>query len=183
MIAIMSSFIEQLGPLLTRRIEAAAGTSLFRQGQPVRDWYVVRRGCVQLVRYGEDGAAAVMQRAAEGELLAESSIFSPAYHCDGVVVSDALLDRADMTQVRRALHADPEFLRQFAQHLAREVQRTRSRVEILTRKTVAARLDGWLTLNDGRLPECGSWRALAEDIQVSPEAFYREVKRRRERLR
>ena len=120
-----------------------------------------------------------MQRALEGALLAESSIFSTAYHCAGVVVADAVLDRADMAQVRSALREDPNLVEQLTRHLAREVQRTRSRVELLTRKTVAKRLDGWLALNDGKLPKRGTWRAVADDIDVSPEAFYRELKRRR----
>ena len=177
MIPIM--LIERLAPFLTNRLAVPAGTTLFRQGDIVRHWYVVRSGCVQLVRFSEGGTAAIMQRAAEGALLAESSIFGPAYHCDGVVVVDAVLERADMVKVRAALRDDPGLLEAFTRHLAREVQRTRSRVEILTRKTVSDRLDGWLALNGGSLPLRGAWRAVADDIQVSPEAFYRELKRRR----
>ena len=179
MIVIMSDLIGYLAPLLIKRLDAAAGTTLFHQGDEVQHLFVVRSGCVQLVRFSESGTAAVMQRALEGALLAESSIFSPIYHCEGVVVSDAVLDRADMATVRSALREDPDLLEQLTRHLAREVQRTRSRVEILTRKTVAMRLDGWLALNDGTLPERGMWRAVADDIDVSPEAFYRELKRRR----
>jgi hypothetical protein len=67
----------------------------------------------------------------------------------------------------------------FARHLGREVMRMRSRVEILRRRTVQDRLDGWFALNGGALPAKGSWRSIADDIGVSPEAFYRELQRRR----
>jgi CRP-like cAMP-binding protein len=85
-----------------------------------------------------------------------------------------------MAQVRQALDDRPGLMRELAQHLGREVHRLRSRVELLSRKTVADRLDGWLALNGGKLPQRGQWRTVAEDIGISPEAFYRELQRRRQ---
>ena len=179
MISIMSEWIEALGAMLGPERLAEANSVLFRQGDDVQFMYVVRSGCVHLVRYGENGSSAVMQRAEAPAALAESSIFSPAYHCDGVCMTDAVVARAEVARVRKALDEQPELLRKLTRHLAREVQKTRSRLELLTRRTVAERLDGWLTLNDGALPMRGRWRSVAEDIGVSPEAFYRELQRRR----
>lgn len=179
MIAIMSDWIEALGAMLGSDRPVEANKVLFRQGDEVRFMYVVRSGCVHLVRWGENGSSAVMQRAEAPAALAESSIFSPAYHCDAVCVSDSVVARADVAGVRKALDEEPDLLRKLTRHLAREVQRTRSRLELLTRRTVAERLDGWLALNDGDLPGRGQWRRVAEDIGVSPEAFYRELQRRR----
>lgn len=179
MIAIMSALTEGLAPLLSNEIEVAAGSVLFRQGDPVRHYYVVRSGCVHLVRWGADGTCAVMQRATGDSVLAESSLFGTAYHCDAVAVSDSMLARADVVSVRTALDSDRTLLRELTQHLGREVQRMRARVELLARRTVAERLNGWLALN-GELPDRGNWRTVAEDIGVSPEALYRELQRRRE---
>src|SRR5438270_1271061 len=179
MIAIMSDWIEALEPLLGPGIEAEAKSVLFRQGDKVRYLYVVRAGCVHLVRFGENGSSAVMQRAAAPAALAESSVFSSTYHCGGECVSDSILARAQITADRAALDRQPELLRKLNRHLASEVQRTRSRVELLSRRTVAERLDGWLAFNGDALPTRGHWRSVAEDIGVSPEAFYRELQRRR----
>ena len=179
MIAIMSELTETLAPLLNGKIEATAGTTLFRQGDSIRHYYVVQTGCVHLVRWGVEGTSAVMQRATKGSILAESSIFASVYHCDAVCISDANLARANIDCVRKALKDQPELLRGLAQHLGREVHRLRSRVELLSRRTVAGRIDGWLALNSGSLPPRGHWRGVAEDIGVSPEAFYRELQRRR----
>ncbi len=179
MIFIMSDWIEALGSMLGPERPAEANKVLFRQGDEVRFLYVVRSGCVHLVRWGENGSSAVMQRAEAPAALAESSVFSPAYHCDGLCVLDSVVARAHIAVVRKALDEEPDLLRKLTRHLAREVQRTRSRLELLTRRTVAERLDGWLALNDGTLPIRGQWRGLAEDIGVSPEAFYRELQRRR----
>ena len=179
MIAIMSELTEALAPLLTREVEVVAGTTLFRQGDPIRHYYVVRSGCVHLIRWGEDGTSAVMQRATNDSVLAESSLFAGAYHCDALCMLDSVVAQADMKRVREALEEDPKLLRELAQHLGREVHRMRARVELLARRTVADRLDGWLALNGGALPARGQWRTVAEDIGVSPEAFYRELGSRR----
>lgn len=179
MISIMSDWIEVLGQMVGPEKPVEASTVLFRQGDEVRFMYLVRAGCVHLVRWGENGSSAVMQRAEAPAALAESSVFSPAYHCDGLAISDSIVARAEVATVRKALDEQPDLLRKLTRHLAREVQRTRSRLELLTRRTVAERLDGWLTLNDGALPMRGQWRSVAEDIGVSPEAFYRELQRRR----
>jgi CRP-like cAMP-binding protein len=66
-----------------------------------------------------------------------------------------------------------------ARHLAREVQRARVRLEVLSKRTVRERLDAWLALGDGQWPARGAMVTLAQDIGVSPEAFYREMQRRR----
>jgi CRP/FNR family transcriptional regulator, dissimilatory nitrate respiration regulator len=175
----MSELTEALAPLLTREMEVAAGTTLFRQGDSIRHYYVVRTGCVHLIRWGADGTSAVMQRATDDHVLAESSLFASAYHCDALCVSDSVLAQAEIKQVREALDSQPALLRELAQHLGREVHRMRARVELLARRTVAERLDGWLALNGGALPARGQWRTVAEDIGVSPEAFYRELSLRR----
>jgi CRP-like cAMP-binding protein len=177
----MSDWIEALTGMLSAERQVAANEVLFRQGDPVRFMYVVRSGCVHLVRWGENGSSAVMQRAEAPAALAESSVFSPAYHCDGVCIANSVVARADVRQLRKALDEQPELLRKLTRHLAREVQLTRSRLELLSRRTVADRLDGWLALNSGELPPRGQWRAVAEDIGISPEAFYRELQRRRRR--
>jgi len=175
----MLDLSEAIRSLPGRRAETTPGVTLFRRDDRVRQLHLVEVGCVHLVRYGEDGLAAVMQRATAGDILAESSIFSDRYHCDALVVEDAVLWTSEMADVRAAFEADSRFAESFAKHLAGEVMRMRSRVELLSRRTVQNRLDGWFALNGGSLPRKGSWRSVAEDIGVSPEAFYRELQRRR----
>jgi CRP-like cAMP-binding protein len=178
----MSELIEALASLPGQEVVSMAGETLFHRGDAVRFLYVVRSGCIHLTRFDPDGLAAVMQRATDGMLLAESSIFSDAYHCDAVVIADAVLQRIERVKVRQAMAANPALMEALARHLGREVQRTRTRVEVLAKRTVKERLDAWLVFNNGALPPAGSRRAIAEDIGVSPEAFYRELQRRRAAL-
>jgi CRP-like cAMP-binding protein len=175
----MSGLIEALSRLPSQDMALSRGQALFCSGEPVRSLYVVRSGCIHLTRSDANGIGAVMQRATAGAVLAESSLFSDAYHCDAVVIADAGVQRFEKRLVREAMTQTPALLEEVARHLAREVQRTRVRVEVLSKRTVRERLEAWLVFNDGVLPPAGHWRAVAEDIGVSPEAFYRELQRRR----
>lgn len=179
MIAIMSDLIEALGRLPGQGVAIAAGDTLFHSGEAVRFVYLVRSGAVHLTRFDAQGGAAVMQRALAETLLAESSIFSDVYHCDAVAVADTRLLRIARADMRAAAEDDPRLMAALARHLAREVQRMRIRLEVRSMKTVRQRLDAWLALGDGRWPERGTMAGVAQDIGVSPEAFYREMQRRR----
>ena len=179
MIAIMSDLSTVLDGLRCDTLRGAAGEALFQRGDPVRFLYRVRSGAAHLTRVDAGGRLAVMQRAGAGELLAEASLFSDTYHCDGALAQPGELARFRKADVLARLAAEPALLAALTAHLAREVQRTRARLEILARRTVAERLDAWLAFHDDGLPPAGQWRGVAEEIAVSPEALYRELTRRR----
>ena len=65
--------------------------------------------------------------------------------------------------------------------LAHAVQEARMKSEIRTLRTVAERLDAWLSAKDGGLPPKGQWQELASELGVSREALYRELARRSRR--
>lgn len=175
MIAIMSDLIPRLASISMSEKTIDVGTFLFLQGDPVHVLHIVRTGTVHLVRHQPYGATAVLQRATEDKILAEASVYSDTYHCDGLAVSPARILLVPVVDVKRLLEADGCFANLWAAYLARELQATRKRAEIMSLKTVKARLDAWLAWNDGGLPAKGAWKRLADDIGVSPEALYREI--------
>lgn len=79
---------------------------------------------------------------------------------------------------RAALSANQRLAEEWGYYLAREVQVARLRAEILSLKKVADRLDAWLGLHGGKLPDRGRWRVLATETGVTPEALYRELAKR-----
>lgn len=180
MIAIMSDgIIAFLRPKVVARKYFTKGEHLFHRGDPVRVLFVVADGCANLVRYQDDGGPAVLQRARRGTVLAEASVFSERYHCDAVAAMATEVAWVQIGEIRRLLNEDHVFALEWSRHLSIELQLTRKRAEILVLRTVRARLDAWLTWNDGDLPQKGEWQTLAEEIAVSPEALYREISRRR----
>lgn len=158
--------------------EFAAGVPVFHINDPVRMVHFVRRGTIHLVRHQEDGAALILQRARAGSILAEASVYSDRYHCDARADSGAATWAVARKDLCRRLETRTEASQAWARHLAHEVQRARLHAEILSLRTVAARLDAWTAWN-GALLEKGQRRRIADEIGVSPEALYRELARRR----
>lgn len=175
MIAIMSN--TPFEGLATRRRNLTPGCTLFARGSPVASMFVVIDGLVELVRHAEGGAALVLQRAGPGAVIAEASLFSPAYHCDAVARRDSVVESASVGELKAKLQ-HPEFAEQWMARLSHELQVTRTRAEILSLKTVAERLSAWLDVNGSSLSE-RRWVDVAAEIAVSPEALYRELARRR----
>ncbi len=182
MIVIMSQSIERhLRSLRSRRRHFESGRPLFYRGDTVTDMYFVLTGSVLLVRHQSDGSALILQRAGPRSILAEASLYSGTYHCDAVVSAATDTRVYAKANFKTMLAKSPEFSNVWSNYLAQELQRSRLRSEILSLKTVAARLDAWIAWNGGNAPEKGEWKLLASEIGVSPEALYREIAKRRDR--
>jgi CRP/FNR family transcriptional regulator, dissimilatory nitrate respiration regulator len=176
MIAIMSSsLIDRLSGLRGREQELAAGDILFRVGDLVLSLFLVTAGALRLTRALPHGLQLTLQRAGPGTILAEASLFADSYHCDANAVEDSVVRVVPLRLIRLALRDDPDLASALASDLAHELHRARAHAEILSLKTVAERVDGWLLLNGGSLPPKGRWRQLASEIGITPEALYREI--------
>ena len=179
MIRIMSgALVDDLSKLVEGERRLAAGDVLFRAGDRVMALHLVAAGALRLTRTLPHGLELTLQRAGTGALLAEASLFVERYHCDATATESSLVRIVPLRRVRAALKADPALTFALIRYLAEEVQRTRSRAEMLTLKTVGERVDAWVALN-GALPPKGHWHELASEIGVTPEALYRELARRR----
>jgi len=180
MIAIMSkALVASLSELARDEQRLAAGAILFRAGDPVRALFLVVAGTIRLTRSLPHGSSLTLQRAGPGAILAEASLFADRYHCEASAAEPSVVRRVPLRRLDAALAREPELARGWARHLALEVQRARAQAEILSLKTVAARIDAWITLNDRPLPPKGQWRQVAAEIGVTPEALYRELADRR----
>lgn len=180
MIPIMfDSFISTIVSHATACKGLEKGACLFRQGDPVRSVFVVASGTIELTRFNEGGTTLILQRAEKMAFLAEASVYSEYYHCDAIAAENSAVHELRLSAFTKLLADDKAFFHAWAAHLAREVQSTRYRCEILSRKTVSDRLDGWLLWKEGKLPPKGQWKSIALQIGVSPESFYRELAKRR----
>ncbi|RTM12060.1 MAG: Crp/Fnr family transcriptional regulator [Bradyrhizobiaceae bacterium] len=179
MIAIMSDELYlTLRDLLRRKHELEPGEALFHQGDTVRRVYFVIKGTIHLVRHQASGTSLVIQRAGAGQIIAEASLFATKYHCHAVAVLPTVVWSVAKSELLGRISADPNIGLIFMKTLAHELQHSRFQVEVLSMKTVAARLDAWIEWN-GELPPKGEWVSLAAELAVSPEALYREIGRRR----
>lgn len=159
--------------------KASVGSILFHKDSRVRHVYVVDTGAVELCRYTENGSQLVLQRATGNSVLAEASIYSERYHCDAIIAQPALLLQFSKQKMLEFMTTDTELVRLWGAYLTSAIQDARHRAEILSRRTVAGRLDGWLAIHDQQLPDKGKWKQIATEIGVTPEALYREFAKRR----
>ena len=174
-----SDFVEHLIARAKRQRPLDQGAYLFHQGDLVRSVFVIDEGAIELVRPQADGIPIVLQRAARHAILAEASVYSRAYHCDAVATVPSIVFALSKRAFLAHLRDNTSFSYLWSSHLARKVQAARYRSEILSRKTVAERLDAWLDWHDNILPPKGNWKNVAIQIAVSPEALYRELSKRR----
>lgn len=175
----MAAHVSHLLALADGAASLRDGQRVFGVGETVRFLFVVREGGVQMLRRQAGGEALVLQRVGQHELVAEASLFAQHYHCEARARGATLLARIPKAAVVERLFAQPGWLRDFAAHLAGEVQRTRGRAELLSLRKVGERVDAWLTLHGGVTPDRGRWVDWAGELAVSPEALYRELARRR----
>ena len=171
MIDVMSDIFSNL-PFSDRALRK--GRFLFHQGDAVQMLFQIIVGEVQLIRRHRQGQKLILQRGVKGNFLAEASLFADNYHCDAIATDHSKLRCYKRKDILMRFESDSDFAKRWANHLANEVRAARFKAEVLSQRTVAQRLDMWL-LQNGTLPDKGSWHLLAGEIGVSAEALYREL--------
>ena len=171
---------------LTRTVRAAgierrleAGQVLFRTDQRTAGFYEVIAGSVRLVRVDRAGREAVLHVAAAGETLAEASLFAPAYHCDAVAMTAAVVRLYPKALVLGEFERNPKAAQAFMAMLARQVMNLRTRLEQRNIHSAHDRIRHYLTLNtgaDGRTVKVtGTLKDLAGELGLTHEALYRTL--------
>lgn len=154
---------------------------LFHQADPVFSIFIVEEGLVELTRFQSDGQPFVLHRVIGRAVLAEASAYSQNYHCDAILRSRARIFELPIDKFKKFIRMNDIHADMWAEYLARQVQSARQIAEIMSRKTVAHRLDAWLAWRGISLPPKGQWKNIASQIGVSPEALYRELSKRKRR--
>jgi CRP-like cAMP-binding protein len=172
----LDSFLDRLDG---RDQHLAAASTLFHQGDPVRHIYRVCSGEIVLQRFGKQGSMLTFQRASTGQVLAEASLHSQHYHCAAIASTGSMVIEYRKSELLGQMRSEPAFALAWNKYLSHQIQLTRQRMEILSLRTVAERLNAWMLLNGESLPVKGNWQAIAREIAVTPEALYREIARRR----
>ncbi len=179
MIAIMfGQVFRKLASGHTRNISLDAGDVLFRHNEQIVHVYLVEQGLIALRRVQKNGNETILMRYGSDDLVAEASVYSAQYHCEAVAIEDTKLLQLPRSYMARWLKSDPAFAHEWAVHLARELQRARQRNDILACNQVSDKIDSWQAWH-GALPKKGTWKHFAAELGVSPEALYRELKKRK----
>jgi len=156
-----------------------AGQTLFRSGNRTAGLYQVIKGKVRLVRIDRAGREAVLQVAGAGDTMAEASLFSPAYHCDAVAITEAAVRLYPKAAVLAEFERNAKASQAFMAMLARQVMNLRTRLEQRNIHAARDRVLHYLTLNvgaDGRTVMVpGTLKDLATELGLTHEALYRTL--------
>lgn len=184
MIAIMSTpdFVKALETACkrsgTRTVQLAAGQTFYRQGEPAPGLPLVVAGEIALMRWTQNGRTVRIHTARAGETFAEASLFEDVCHCDALASRPSTLRYVPRAAALQALSRSPELAGELARHLAHSLVQARRLIELRQMfplsERVLARL-AELTGPDGVLPPELTLSAIAEDLAVTPAAFYRTL--------
>nr|WP_082664726.1 Crp/Fnr family transcriptional regulator [Burkholderia ambifaria] len=155
-----------------------ANTTVFRRGQPVQAVYQVQAGRVLLRRDEAGGESITLQSAGPGDFVAEASLFSARYHCDGVCpVASQLLVLPAQT-VLASLRLDSTFAIDWIRLLSRQLMQSRARAERLTLRSPRERILHCLRLEGdarGVFTVPGSLMQWARALGIAHETLYRTL--------
>lgn len=156
-----------------------AGQAVFRQGDKTIGLYEVVSGKVRLVRIDRAGREAVLYSAAAGDTIAEASLFAPAYHCDAIATTAAVVRLYPKAAVLAEFQRNPEAAQAFTAMLARQVMSLRTRLEQRNIHSARERVRHHLAVNagpDGRtVTLAGTLKDLAATLGLTHEALYRTL--------
>jgi CRP-like cAMP-binding protein len=160
-----------------RRLKA--GQSIFRRGDRSTGLYEVVKGRVRLARVDRSGREAVLHVAAEGDTIAEASLFSPTYHCDAIATTDAIVRRYPKGTLLAEFERNPKTAHAFMAMLAHQVMIQRTRLEQRNIHSAHDRIRHFLAVNapdDGRTVALqGTLKELAGELGLTHEALYRAL--------
>ena len=160
-----------------RRLKA--GEPLFHLGDKTGGLYEVIAGRVRMTRVDRSGRETVLFVAGAGETFAEASLFSPAYHCDAVASTDAVVRIYPKSAVLAAFAKDPKAAQAFTATLARQLMGLRTRLAQRDIRSARDRVRHFLALNtgaDGRTVALrGTVKDLAAELGLTHEALYRTL--------
>jgi CRP/FNR family transcriptional regulator, dissimilatory nitrate respiration regulator len=155
------------------------GEALFRLGDKTAGLYEVLAGRVRMARVDRSGHEVILYVAGPGETLAEASLFSPAYHCDAIASTDALVRIYPKAAMLAAFDKDPKAAQAFTATLAHQVMNLRTRIEQRNIRSARERVRHFLKLNagaDGSTVDLyGTLKDIAAELGLTHEALYRTL--------
>lgn len=161
-----------------RWFDVQAGAVLFRLGERPEVLHYVLEGEIALLRHSVRGQAIILQRARRG-FLAEASVESRRYHCDGIARAPSRVCTLPLGTLRRALAEDAAFAAAWAHRLAGEIRRLRARAERLQLHGAEARIVHFVESEgvDGAIELDQPLKSWALELGITHEALYRVLAR------
>ena len=120
------------------------GSYLFREGDPMVGFFLVRRGAVSIQRLAADGSEKVIHVFRANESFAEGALTSGNYPADAVAVEESETLRVAKSGFMRLLKSDNEFALRTILSLSRQLRMLVNDIEDQQSHGALERLGEWL---------------------------------------
>lgn len=128
-----------------RQLAVGKGDYVFRQGQPARGFYVVRKGAVSVHRMGADGSERVLHVFRQNQSFAEGALAGPGtYPADARAVEDSDLLFVPKDHFLELIRSNAELALQMLASMSQHLRILVNALEDLQGRDVETRLMNWL---------------------------------------
>lgn len=160
-----------------RHLDKSEHTNLFMTGDRPGGMFYVLTGEVRLFRTAKTGEQIILQRALHG-FVAEASLQSSRYHCDGGAAVASTLLKFPITDFRQALKDDPTFQSFWIDRLTRELRKVRAQCERLSLNSAQDRILHFVESegSGGVLKLHQTRKAWASELGLTHETLYRTLR-------
>lgn len=160
-------------------LRAEAGQLLFREGEVAGHYLLMRKGCVEMMRFTNDGEERVFHLFRSGQLIAEAAMFMPhgRYPMNARAQCDSEFYRLSRAALHKACESQPKLAMRMLENLSLRLYRQVNEVDWLTASSASQRLAAYLlTLHHGQGENLSlpiSQRQLATHLGIRPESLSR----------
>jgi len=172
----MHTILNSLSPL--KELSLTKGDTLFRIGDAVKYFYIIKSGRIRMSRLTLNGKETVMYEARGNDSFAEASLFSEHYHCNAIALEQSTITVFDKANLLYSLSHNPELNQSMLKMLANQVQLLRSQLELHNIKSAHERVYHFLSLNaddNGIIHLSSSLKDIAMQLGLAHETFYRAL--------
>ncbi len=177
--AMLLEIFEALADKAGNEAHHAPGVQLFRRDEEVTSVFLLDAGEVKLARPLPEDRELILQHARGPVILAEASLYSECYDCDAICLTACQVRVLPAERFLSLIEESAVLSAAWGAHLARSLEETRIRAEILTLKTARERLEAWFAWRGAQEPPQEKRELLAAELGVSLRTLTRALAQRR----
>lgn len=175
--------IESLPSVLqnaTASYSFAAGQRIFRQGDRIRNFYIVESGRIKLVRNTIEGRTIVLKVVSRGEILGENALISDFYSCTAIAEVESIAIAFPQSLLKETIRQYPDLAEDLIEKLVGKINSFEISLELLQIKAAHQRLLQYLqykaafsTIVNLDRP----WKEVAAELDLTPRTLSRALSR------
>lgn len=170
-----------------RSRQVTKGETIYRYGDRVTAVYYVRSGKIDLSRYTVDGRLVTFGTVGAGDVFGDIDIYSDTYSCSASAKQTSQIVAYPVEQVYNRMTDNGDLTQALLDHSHQLVQTLKRRLMLLTIRSAQERTMAYFReqlreqsqdpsrADTQTLQLNKSLKAVAEELNISPEAFYRTL--------